>query len=91
MNNSLSEKEKLISMLTNVCEQLEEMELVLEASFSDLRSNMNLDELKKLSIPVQRLEMIETKFQRGGSVPIVGGAEDLSNPITRSLKLEMGF
>ncbi len=38
MNKPLSDKEKLLSMLTEIYDQLEELELVLEASFSDHRN-----------------------------------------------------
>jgi hypothetical protein len=85
MNSSLPEKEKLLSMLTEIYDQLEELESVLEASFSDLRIQMNNEELKKLSAPVQKLTMIEKELDRIEST--VGP----NNTINRALKLEMGF
>ena len=44
MNKQLSEKEKLLSMLKEIYEQLEELESVLDASFSDKRINLKKEE-----------------------------------------------
>lgn len=85
MNSSLPEKEKLLSMLTEIYDQLEELEIVLEASFSDLRIHMNNEEQRKLSAPVQRLSKLEKELDR------INPPAENSNSITRALKLEMGF
>ncbi|MEH7010414.1 hypothetical protein V7087_06265 [Neobacillus niacini] len=87
MNSSLPEKEKLLSMLTEIYDQLEELEIVLEASFSDLRIQMNNEELNKLSAPVQRLSKLEKKLDRINPT----SNEEQSNSVTKALKLEMGF
>lgn len=91
MEKSLSEKEKLLSTLTEIYDQLEELELVLEASFSDLRLSLDQKELEKLKVHEQRLSVIEKEFENLSNL----SAEDVtnSNPIqvTRSLKLELGF
>ncbi|MDQ0197549.1 hypothetical protein [Neobacillus ginsengisoli] len=91
MKKSLSEKEKLLSTLTEIYDQLEELELVLEASFSDLRLSLDQKELEKLKVHEQRLSVIEKEFENLSKF----SAEDVtnSNPIqvTRSLKLELGF
>lgn len=47
MTRPTHEKEKLVTMLTEIYDQLEELELVLESSFSDLRMCLNNEELKK--------------------------------------------
>ncbi|MDM5331263.1 hypothetical protein [Neobacillus sp. CF12] len=85
MNSSLPEKEKLLSMLTEIYDQLEELEIVLEASFSDLRMQMNNEEQQKLTAPVQRLSKLEKELDR------INPATENSNSVTRALKLEMGF
>ncbi|WP_045517843.1 hypothetical protein [Neobacillus niacini] len=87
MNSSLPEKEKLLSMLTEIYDQLEELEIVLEASFLDLRIQMNNEELNKLSAPVQRLSKLEKKLDRINPT----SNEEQSNSVTKALKLEMGF
>jgi hypothetical protein len=80
MNSSLPEKEKLLSMLTEIYDQLEELEIVLESSFSNLRTQMNNEELNKLSAPVQKLNKLEKELDRINP----------TGPV-RTLKLEMGF
>jgi hypothetical protein len=90
MNSSLPEKEKLLSMLTEIYDQLEELEIVLEASFSDLRTQMNHEEQKKLFEPIHRLSMLEMELDKINPFPHES-TEDHSNSVTRALKLEMGF
>jgi hypothetical protein len=89
MNSSLPEKEKLLSMLTEVYDQLEELEIVLEASFSDLRIQMNNEELLKLTAPVQKLHKLEKELDRIN--PTSDEATEHNSSIARALKLEMGF
>ncbi|WHZ01506.1 hypothetical protein QNH48_21280 [Neobacillus sp. YX16] len=90
MNSSLPEKEKLLSMLTEIYDQLEELEIVLEASFSDLRIQMNHEEQKKLLEPIHRLSMLEMELDKINPSPHESTA-DHSISVTRALKLEMGF
>ncbi|MFJ7725589.1 hypothetical protein ACIQXV_05415 [Neobacillus sp. NPDC097160] len=89
MNKPLSEKEKLLTMLTGIYDQLEELESVLEASFSDLRNSLNREEQGKLTVPVQKLSDIEKKIAN------VNQSEEISdsslNQVSKSLKLELGF
>ncbi|MFK9093421.1 hypothetical protein [Bacillus salipaludis] len=89
MNKPLSEKEKLLTMLTGIYDQLEELESVLEASFSDLRNSLNREEQGKLTVPVQKLSDMEKK------IAIVNQSEENSdsslNQVSKSLKLELGF
>lgn len=90
MNSSLPEKVKLLSMLTEIYDQLEELEIVLEASFSDLRSQMNHDEQKKLLEPIHRLTMLEMELDKINP-PSPESTIGHCNSATRALKLEMGF
>jgi hypothetical protein len=90
INSSMPEKEKLLSMLTEIYDQLEELEIVLEASFSDLRIQMNNEELNKLSAPVQRLSKLEEELDKIN--PTTNDAYLEQNySVTKALKLEMGF
>ena len=63
MNKPSSEKEKLLTMLTEIYDQLEELESVLEASFSDHRIRLNKEELNKISVPEKRLSMMEKELE----------------------------
>jgi predicted transcriptional regulator len=87
MSKQISEKEKLLSMLTGIYDQLEELELVLEKSFSDARNKLNMDEHKKISTAKEHLSKIESK-----TFPM--NTERLQNVLSkdsRSMKLELGF
>ncbi|WHY03613.1 hypothetical protein [Neobacillus sp. DY30] len=90
MNSSLPEKEKLLSMLTEIHDQLEELETVLEASFSDLRNQMNNEELNKLTAPVLRLSKLEEKLDKMNPSANETNLEH-NNSVAKALKLEMGF
>jgi len=89
----MSEKEKLVTMLTDIYDQLEELESVLEATFSDLRTNLNKNELDKITVPKQRLTVIENElFSVDGNPILSNGIVDPNRcQASRSLKLEMGF
>jgi predicted transcriptional regulator len=87
MAKQISEKEKLLSMLTGIYDQLEELELVLEKSFLDARNKLNMDEHKKISTAKEKLSKIESK-----TFPM--NTERLQTVIakdSRSMKLELGF
>jgi len=85
MNKPLSEKEKLLTMLTEIYDQLEELESVLEASFSDLRMSLKRDEQEKFIVPVQKLSEIENKIANDNHY------EGISDSNLKPLKLELGL
>ena len=91
MNKPLSEKEKLLTMLTEIYDQLEELESVLEASFSDLRSSLNQEEQEKLTIPVQKLSAIENKIENQSATQGILDEYSDNNQVAKALKLELGF
>jgi hypothetical protein len=91
MNMSLPEKEMLLSMLTEVYDQLEELEQVLEASFSDLRNNLNNQELDKISSTEIRISRLEKEIESIGPSSDDAEKEMNRSSVTRALKLEMGF
>ena len=91
MNKPLSEKEKLLTMLTEIYDQLEELESVLEASFSDLRSSLNQEEQEKLTLPVQKLSAIENKIENQSATQGILDEYSDNNQVAKALKLELGF
>jgi hypothetical protein len=93
VNKPISEKEKLVTMLTDIYDQLEELESVLEATFSDLRTNLNKNEFNKITIPKQRLTVIENELFSADTIQNYNEGIFDSNrcQASRSLKLEMGF
>jgi hypothetical protein len=91
MKKSLSQKEKLLTTLTEIYDQLEELELVLEASFSDLRLSLNQEEMEKLKIHEQRLSVIEQEFENINTLVTEEVTSLNPKQVSRSLKLELGF
>ncbi|MEH7303486.1 hypothetical protein [Neobacillus drentensis] len=68
LNKPLSDKEKLISMLTEIYDQLEELEVVLEASFSDLRKSLDKEEHDKILESKQKLYGLEQTIDKVTSI-----------------------
>ncbi|MEH7353531.1 hypothetical protein V7150_08125 [Neobacillus drentensis] len=89
MNKPLSEKEKLLTMLTEIYDQLEELGSVLEASFSDLRISLNRNEQEKLTVPVQKLSDIEDKIANVIQYEEISDSD--LNQVSKPLKLELGL
>jgi hypothetical protein len=91
MNKPLSDKEKLISMLSEIYDQLEELEVVLEASFSDLRKSLDKDEQAKLIVSKQKLKGLEQSIEIVNSISKIEFSGPNPNHVSRALQLEMGF
>lgn len=91
MNKPLSDKETLISMLTEIYDQLEELEVVLEASFSDLRKSLDKDEQAKLISSKQKLLGLEQCIDKVSTFSNLEIAATNPNQVLRALKLELGF
>ncbi|NHC39136.1 hypothetical protein G6549_04095 [Bacillus sp. MM2020_1] len=91
MNKPLSDKETLISMLTEIYVQLEDLEVVLEASFSDLRKNLDKDEQAKLIVSKQKLTGLEKSIDLVNSISNLEVTGTNPNHLSRALQLEMGF
>jgi ABC-type uncharacterized transport system fused permease/ATPase subunit len=91
MNKPLSEKENLISMLTEIYDQLEELEVVLEASFSDLRKSLEKEESTKITESKQRLRVIEHIIDNEISISNLDINSANGNHVSRALQLELGF
>ena len=92
MTIPMSEKEKMLTMLTEIYVQLEELESVLEASFSGHRLNMYSEEQQKLTVTLHHLSDIEGKSSKVN--PELSHVEILDptlSTVPKSLKLELGF
>jgi hypothetical protein len=89
MTRPAHEKEKLLTMLTEIYDQLEELELVLDASFSDHRMSLKSEELDKISVPEERLSRIEKEYEDINLIE--DKTEKNHSQVKRALKLEMGF
>jgi hypothetical protein len=62
MGNEFTDKKELLSMLAEIYDQLEELEDVLETSFSEERENLNNTMLKKINATKQRLSFLDDKL-----------------------------
>ncbi|PLS03573.1 hypothetical protein [Neobacillus cucumis] len=92
MNIPLSEKERMLTMLTEIYDQLEELESVLEASFSDQRHLLNNEEQEKIALTLHRLADIGGKSAEQVNPITYEEILDTSiGPVPKSLKLELGF
>ncbi|WML45074.1 hypothetical protein [Neobacillus sp. PS3-40] len=92
MINSVSQKEKLLIMMTEIYDQLEELESVLDASFSELSDKWKTDELSKMVEPEQKISNLEKKIEE---VYFKNTEEqqdsNIKNQKPASLKFELGF
>lgn len=91
MNTPLSEKENLLTMLTVIENQLEELESVLEASFSDLRISLNNEEQKKINDSAQKLSFLEHKIDQLNLTFFENSLESNKHHAAKRLELELGF
>ncbi|MEH7415122.1 hypothetical protein V7266_07545 [Neobacillus drentensis] len=91
MNIPMSEKEKMLTMLTEIYDQLEELESVLETSFSDHRLYMNSEEQEKLSLTIHRLSDIGGRSAQVNPKNYEEIIDSNLGPVPNSLKLELSF
>lgn len=91
MNKPLSEKEKLITMLTEIYDQLEELEFVLEASFSDQRISLNKEEQDQIKASEQKLAALDKTMEIMTTLSKEEISAAGSNQGRKSLKFELGF
>lgn len=91
MNKPLSEKEKLITMLTEIYDQLEELEFVLEASFSDQRISLNKEEQDQIKASEQKLAVLDKTMEIMNTLSKEEISAEGSNQGRKSLKFELGF
>ncbi|MBM7654882.1 hypothetical protein [Neobacillus cucumis] len=91
MNIPMSEKEKMLSMLTEICNQIEELESVLEASFTDCRLQLKSKEQEKIKETIQRLSEVEEKSKLENSLSSEEILDSNIGTVPQSFKLELGF
>ncbi len=91
MKQPLSEKENLLSRLTDIYEQLEELESVLGASFSDHRISLNREEQEKIAVPVQGLSDLGKKIATLTPFSTIEIPDLNHGQGSKSFKLELGF
>lgn len=90
MNSSFSDKDRLLSKLAGIYDQLEELDEALKASFSELRIELDQRERDKLLDSAEKI----TKLERIADQMFLNGEmvqNSLSHHSAKSLKLEMGF
>jgi hypothetical protein len=82
-------QDKLLMMLTEIYDRLEELEGVLEHSLTDLRSDFYQHQKAHLEFTNTKLEKVELKIQNQRSI----GKNILEIPQApqKGLKLEMGY
>ncbi|MFJ5715768.1 hypothetical protein [Neobacillus sp. NPDC093127] len=91
MKKSLADKEQLLTMLTGIYDQLEELESVLEASFSEQRVRLNMEEQRKLMKPIQKLAFMEKTLNKIDPIYNEEIADFNPNQLSKTLKLELGY
>jgi 16S rRNA C1402 (ribose-2'-O) methylase RsmI len=89
MIENQNSKEKLLSMLTDIYEQLEELEVVLEHSLTDLRENLNNQQLNPMNELDNKISDTESAYQDLLMMKQYS-KENTPNP-KKALKLELGF
>ncbi len=94
MNGAIFEKDNVLTALTEINHQLEELESLLEESFSDLRGQWYCEEKQRLAACEQKISSLEnlteTIIQNKG---IIWDYNHFSmrNKNLSSLKMELGF
>ncbi|PLR77177.1 hypothetical protein CU633_11550 [Bacillus sp. V3-13] len=84
MNEQSLQKEKLLTMLTEIYDRLEELESGLHSSLEDLRDDWNEKQAARLTSCGSRLSALETKMK------LMNGKEDPDQADQR-LELELGY
>jgi hypothetical protein len=91
MYQSSAEKERLLLALTDIYDQLEELESVLEGSFSDLRIRLKEEEQAKISDTAKKISVLDNKLEK-----IISFGEGMADgsrlsQSTNVLQLELGY
>lgn len=89
MIENKSPQEKLLMMLTEIYDQLEELEEVLEHSLTDLRGNLYQQQEDKMDKNEALLTKVEESYYKQSSVST--NIIDFPQNHKKALKLELGF
>jgi hypothetical protein len=89
MKESISQKEKLLMMMTEIYNQLEELESMLEVSFTEVRDNWIEEEKSRIAKPCKKISSLEAKLADEN----VENTKDQNTHSQKSasLKLELGM
>jgi hypothetical protein len=90
MNESLFEKDNVLTALTEINNQLEELESKIGESFSGLRSQWYREEIQRLSACEKKISSIEKLTEK-----IIGNRDNYHFPVgnkpVSSLVIKLGF
>ncbi|MFD2445818.1 hypothetical protein ACFSO7_17815 [Bacillus sp. CGMCC 1.16607] len=89
MIENQSSKEKLLTMLTEIYDQLEELEEVLDCSLSDLRDDLYQQHSNNVAKIEEKIVMKEQKYHR--HISATKCEKETNQSIPQNLKLELGF
>lgn len=89
MGQSQAQKEELLSLLTEIYDQLEELERAIDTNLSKERKEMVNHQSEKLSKCEVQLKELENSMYN--VVPIHKGKAKVNLPQNKKLKLELGF
>jgi hypothetical protein len=89
MIDNKSPQEKLLTMLTEIYDQLEELEEVLEHSFTDLRGSLYQQQAHRLDKNEAALTNLEDSFHDQNNVNT--NIIEFPQNQKKALKLELGF
>jgi exodeoxyribonuclease VII small subunit len=87
MQGKIVEKRELLAMLTEIYDQLEELESVLESNLSGLRQNWYEDQTDKITVCGNKLETIENELTAFSETK----SETDNAKGSKSMQLELGF
>ncbi|KON87272.1 hypothetical protein AF332_10865 [Sporosarcina globispora] len=90
MQGKMVEKKELLAMLSEIYDQLEELENVLESNMAGLRQNWYYEQSEKIEVCGDRLEAIEEEIT---AISAQKSEADKIESTKRSagMKLELGF
>ncbi|NHM29163.1 hypothetical protein [Neobacillus terrae] len=83
MNETVSQKEQVLLMISQISSQLEELENLLDSSFSGLRNQLYLTEAKKIEVVKEQIDSFDKEAQDRHSETLVH--------TVNSLGLELSF
>jgi hypothetical protein len=82
-------QEKLLTMLTEIYDQLEQLEEVLEYSLADLRGDLHQYQYTNMAIGEDKMTHLEHSFTN--QMVVTQNNKENHQNIPQTLKLELGF
>ncbi|GLB57952.1 hypothetical protein [Cytobacillus sp. NCCP-133] len=90
MEDRIVEKKELLAMLTEIYDQLEELESVLESNLTGLRQNWHDEQTGKIVACEKKLQTIENELTAFSETQSETEREKNAQK-TKSMQLELGF